>query len=78
MPHTNLELSSGDVASIKYAVITFLDMDGAPSINISDGFRAHYGPSPFGLPHVLSFLSLNGITPGVQRIGEFRTHCSSI
>jgi hypothetical protein len=44
--HTNMVPSSGDVASAQYVLMSFLDLEGAPSINMVDGLRAGFGPPP--------------------------------
>jgi hypothetical protein len=44
--HYNMVLPDGDVASPQYALVSFFDLDGAPSINMADGFRVVSGPSP--------------------------------
>jgi hypothetical protein len=44
MLQTNIELRKGDVALAESALISFLDLDGSPSMNMSDVFRAHYVP----------------------------------
>jgi hypothetical protein len=46
MFHAKMELPIGDVASAQYVLTTFLDLGGAPSMNMADGLRAHYGPPP--------------------------------
>jgi hypothetical protein len=52
--HTNVVPRSGDVASAQHALVSFFDLEGAPSINMSKGFRAG-----FGLPLPLIKSTLN-------------------
>jgi hypothetical protein len=45
--HSNMNPLAGDAPPAQSALMSFFDLNGAPSINMADGLRAKYGP-PFG------------------------------